>query len=255
MKRQHTSNKYNFGLGLFIGGRTSMMGSIQMSAYAGLLSGLGIVKVLSNLTDNNFTQFYPEIVIENNSGKDMIPLLSKASTCVYGPGIDKNPNHLLLLDHLLSSNKVLVIDATGLEHIELKKYKNKSIILTPHLGELSRLLNIEAQEIKKDPLKHLKVLTDLGFNVLLKGSCNILATASKVVFIQVSNTGLATAGSGDVLSGILAANICSEDIMDSMIRSVYIHTTAANYASYEFGEVSMTAGDILCNIHKVYRRK
>ncbi|MBI9009362.1 MAG: NAD(P)H-hydrate dehydratase [Tenericutes bacterium] len=253
-KRLHTTNKYSCGLGLFIGGNYSMMGSIQMSAYAGLRSGLGIVKVVSNVIDSNFTQFYPEILIMNNSGKDLLPLLGKAKSCVYGPGIEANSNHKLLLDYLLNSDIPLVLDATGLEHIELKEYKNKNIVLTPHLGELSKLLDVSSKEIQKDPLKHLKKLTDLGFTVLLKGSCNIIASKSEVVFIQVKNTGLATAGSGDILSGILAANISKEEWMDSIIKSVYIHRTAANFASYDFGEVSMTASDILNNIHKVYRR-
>lgn len=253
-KRLHTTNKYSCGLGVFIGGKNSMMGSIQMSAYAGLRTGLGIVKVVSNVSGAPITQFYPEVMIVNNTGKDLLPLIDKAKSCVYGPGIEANPNHKLLLDYLLNSDIPLVLDATGLEQIELKEYKNKSIVLTPHLGELSKLLNVSSKEIQKDPLKHLKKLTDLGFTVLLKGSCNIIATKSEVVFIQVKNTGLATAGSGDVLSGILAANISKDEWMDSIVKSVYIHTTAADFASYDFGEVSMTASDILNNLHKVFRR-
>ena len=251
--RSHALNKYTVGLGVFIGGQQSMMGSIQMAAFAGLKTGFGIVRVLTNLKDNTFTQFYPELIISQNLGKESIHNFDKAKACVYGPGINDFKNHKELLDYLLNSNIPLVIDASGLEHIELKEYKNKYIILTPHLGELSKLLNVEAKVIIKDPLKYLKVLTDLGFNVLLKGSCNILATQSKVVFIQVNNTGLATAGSGDILSGILAANICKKDILEGIIRSVYIHTLAADYACKEFGEVSLTAGDIISNIHKVYR--
>jgi NAD(P)H-hydrate epimerase len=99
-KRFHTANKYTCGLGVFIGGKKSMMGSIQMSAYAGLRSGLGIVKVLSNLKDNAFTQFYPELIISDNTGEDLIPLLDKAKACVYGPGIDHSPNHKLLLNSI-----------------------------------------------------------------------------------------------------------------------------------------------------------
>jgi NAD(P)H-hydrate epimerase len=252
-KRLHSSNKYTCGLGVFIGGQQSMMGSIQMSGFAGLKSGLGIVKVLSNLENNSFTQFYPELIIAHNTGKEDITEFEKAKACVYGPGIDDYPNHRTILKSLLDSDVPLVIDAKGLEHIELKKQKNESIILTPHIGELSKLLNIEAGEIKKNLLKHLKTLTDLGYNVLLKGSCNILATKSRVVFIQVRNTGLATAGSGDILSGIIAANIIKEDIIEGMINSVYIHTAAADFAKAEFGEVSLTASNILNNIHKVYR--
>lgn len=253
-KRLHTLNKYSCGLGVFIGGKKSMMGSIQMTAYAGLKSGFGIVRVLADLMDNNFTQFYPELIISENTGDDILPLLDKAKVCVYGPGIDDFSKHKKLLNYLLKSDKPLVIDATGLQHVELKEYENKTIFLTPHLGELSKMLKIDVSEIKKDPLKHIKTLTDLGFNVLLKGSCNILATKTETVFIQVDNTGLATAGSGDVLSGILAANISKENLLGSMIKAVCIHTLAADHAMQEYGEVSLTASDIIKNIHKAYRR-
>ncbi len=251
--RPHTGNKYTYGYSIFIGGRPSMMGSIQMAAMAGLKAGLGISKVISNLEGNSFTQFYPELIIQHNTGADLIDSFKKLKSVVYGPGIDDSENNKLLLDYLLNSNIPVIIDASGLEHIEIKRYKNPNIILTPHMGELSKLLGVKVETIQKDPLRFIKRLTSKGFNVLLKGSTNILATKERTIFMQVTNTGLATAGSGDVLSGILAANIDTDDLIGSVADAVYIHAESANYATEEFGVVCLTASDLVNNIYKVLR--
>lgn len=252
-KRPHTGNKYTYGYSLFIGGRPSMMGSIQMAAISGLKSGLGISKVISNLKNNNFTQFYPELIIQNNTGEELLPSYKNLKSVVYGPGIEDSDNNRALLFNLLNSKTPLIIDASGLDHIEIKRYKNNNIILTPHMGELSRILGVKVETIQKDPLKFIKRLTSKGFNVLLKGSTNILATKERTIFMQVKNTGLATAGSGDVLSGVLAANIDPDDLINSVADAVYIHAEAANIATEEYGVVSLTASDLINNLHKVIR--
>lgn len=251
--RRHNSNKYSYGLGVFIGGKASMMGAIQLSAISGLKSGLGIVTIISDLKNNTFTQFYPELIITHNQGHESIQQLEKATSVVYGPGISECPNHKLLLDYLLNSDIPLIIDASGLDHIQLKQYKNKHIVLTPHIGEMARLFHVSSEAVTIEPLKYVNQLTALGFNVLLKGPCNILASASKRIFVQVDNTGLATAGSGDVLSGILAARIEKNNILESMEEAVYIHTKAANFAKEKYGAVSMTATNIVNQIYKVMK--
>lgn len=251
--RPHTGNKYTYGYSLFIGGRPSMMGSIQMAAISGLKSGLGISKVISNLKDNHFTQFYPELIIQHNNGKDLLNTFKNVKSVVYGPGIESLDEHHILLNHFLNSKTPLIIDASGLDHIDIKKYKNPHILLTPHMGELSRILGVKVETIQKDPLKYIKRLTNRGFNVLLKGSTNVLATKDRMILVQVKNTGLATAGSGDVLSGIIAANIDKDDLLHSVLKSVYIHSEAAEIAAEEYGLVSLTSTDLINNIHKVLR--
>jgi len=252
-KRFHNSHKYNYGLGVFIGGSKSMMGSIQMSAMAGLKSGLGIIKILTDQSD--FTQFYPELIINPNLGNDSIPELEKANVVIFGPGIKKNiTNHKILLDYLLEKDIPLIIDGSGFLYIEPKSYKNKNIILTPHLGELAKFLKVKQAEILKSPLRYIKKITDLGFHILLKGPCNIIASNGEICFIQVNHTGLATAGSGDVLSGIISGMIANNNnILKALTDSVFIQQSSADYAKKIYGETSMLATDILNNIHKVLK--
>ena len=251
-KRLHNSHKYSYGLGVFIGGSKAMMGSIQMSAMAGLKSGLGIVKILTE--ENNFTQFYPELIIDYNLGNNTIPELEKAKVVVFGPGIKKNTNHQILLNYLLEKDIPLIIDGSGFLYIEPKSYKNKNIILTPHLGELAKFLRVEQKEILNAPLKYLKEITDLGFHILLKGPCNILASQDEIRFIQVNNTGLATAGSGDVLTGIISGMLANNlDILKALTDSIFIQQVSSDYAKDLYGETSIIATDILNNIYKVLK--
>ncbi len=253
-KRLHNSHKYSYGLGVFIGGSKAMMGSIQMSAIAGLKSGLGIVKILTETNDFNFTQFYPELMIDSNLGNDSIPELKKAKVVVFGPGLNLHKNHQILLDYLLEKDIPLIIDGSGFKYLEPKSYKNKNIILTPHLGELAKFLSVRQTNIIENPLYYIKKITDLGFHILLKGPCNILASKDEIRFIQVNNTGLATAGSGDVLSGIISGMLANNlDILKALTDSVFIQQVSSDYAKNLYGETSMLATDVLSNIHKVLK--
>jgi len=255
LRRKHNSNKYTFGLGVYVGGRKSMMGSIQMSAMSGLKTGLGIAVVLSDLKDNIFTQFYPEIIVENNVGEDVMRLLNKAACVVFGPGISvNNKDHREILNYLLDSNIPLLIDATGFKYLDLtKKYKNKNIVLTPHVGELARMLAVKTEDINKDSYKYIKKLTNKGFNVILKGQCTIIATKDRVRYLQARNPGLGTAGSGDVLSGIVGAYLATNDVFNAMVSGVVTHSRAGLIAKDNYGEISLVASNIIDSIHQVLK--
>ncbi|MBN2540849.1 MAG: NAD(P)H-hydrate dehydratase [Bacilli bacterium] len=251
-KRLHQSNKYTYGLGLFIGGNPSMMGSIQMAAISGMRSGLGISVILTTKIDKPYTQFYPELIIHD--AKEVESYLHRAKVVVFGPGIEHNEHYKETLHKLLNdNNKPIVVDATGLDYIKLEPISSPNVILTPHLGELSRLLEIDSKEIEKDPLKYLMTLTKLGYHVLLKGPCNILASGNEVRFIQVFNTSLATAGSGDILSGILASQLVIKPVLEAMIDSVYIHAKASDLAVSHKSSTGIIATDFIQQIPYVFQ--
>ena len=155
---------------------------------------------------------------------------------------------------MLEKDIPLIIDGSGFLYIEPKSYKNKNIILTPHLGELAKFLRVEQKEILNAPLKYLKEITELGFHILLKGPCNILASQDEIRFIQVNNTGLATAGSGDVLTGIISGMLANNlDILKALTDSIFIQQVSSDYAKDLYGETSIIATDILNNIYKVLK--
>jgi NAD(P)H-hydrate epimerase len=254
-KRLHNSNKYTFGLGLFVGGRKSMMGSIQMGAYAGLKTGLGVSMVLSDLEDNQFTQFYPEIIMQDNKFDEVKELLDRANAVVFGPGIklDNNENKKVL-EYMLSKDTPLLIDASGFNYLDInKKHKNHNIVLTPHIGELARMFDVTVNEIHEKPLSYINKLTEKGYNVILKGPSTIIANKDRIRFIQAKNPGLATAGSGDVLSGNIAAYLATHEVFEAMVLGVITHSKAGVLAKEKYGEVSLTASNIIEYIHEVIK--
>lgn len=251
----HGMNKYTKGLGLFFGGRKQMMGSIQMSAISGLKSGLGIACVGSNLT-HSFTQFYPELIIKDYQDEDFNELIEKAKVVVFGPGMEKqDKRYLELFEKVMNEDKPVILDATGLEYLDLeKKYMNKQVILTPHTGEMARLFNVRTKSVLENPLKYVNTLTNLGYHVILKGQTTIIASQDEMLFIQAKNPGLATAGSGDVLSGIIAGYAAHYDLFDTMVQAVTLHSRAGMLAREKYSEISMTATNIIEHIHEVIKK-
>lgn len=245
-QRKHNSNKYTNGFTLFIGGKKSMMGSIQMSAISGMKSGLGIAIIISDLS-GNFTQLYPELIIVDKFDEVVTNYLEKSNSIVFGPGLEKNDEiYKDILGSIINSDKKIVIDASGLKYINVKKkVNNPNVILTPHIGELANMFGLKSEEITNDPLKYIGKLTDLGYNVLLKGPCTILANKNQIKFIQAKNKGLATAGSGDVLAGIIGAMSIDLDALDAMEQSVIIHSRASYLAKDKYGERSLLASNII----------
>lgn len=253
--RKHNSNKYSNGLGVFIGGRQSMMGSIQMSAISAMKCGLGISVILSDLKDHNYTQFYPELIIQNHVGDEARQLLDKAKVVVFGPGLGvHNDDYQKLLDYLLETDIPLLVDASGFTYLDIHKtYHNQHVLLTPHIGELAKMFNISSEEVRLDPFKYVNMLSENGFNVALKGPCTVVTSKGKTGFIQAKNPGLATAGTGDVLSGIIAAFLSREEAFDAMSSGVITHALAADYVSKELGEISLMASDLISSIYKVLK--
>ena len=253
--RKHNSNKYSNGLGVFIGGRKSMMGSIQMSAMSAMKCGLGITVILSNLKDHNYTQFYPELIIQNHVGEEVFQLLDRAQVVVFGPGLGvHNEDYQKLLNYLLETDIPLLIDASGFTYLDINKsYHNKYIVLTPHIGELAKMFGVQSSQVKEEPFKYINMLSENGFSIALKGPCAILTSKGKTGFIQARNPGLATAGTGDVLSGIIAAFLSREQAYDAMTSGVITHALAANFVREEYGEISLMASDIIASIYKVLK--
>ncbi len=249
-----SDHKYTIGQGIFIGGHQGMMGSIQMAAISGLKSGLGIVKVLTS-EQQHIPQFYPEIVIDQTMSEDIDGLIRKSKVFVYGPGLGDQLKNKPWLQRLLESDKPLVVDGSGLDDLDLKKVSNPNVVLTPHAGEMARMFNVDTKTVLKDSLFYLDQLTDLGFHVVLKGPCTVAASVKKRRFMQSKNPGLATAGSGDVFAGILAACLAHQAPYESMLDAIYIHSLAGEYAKQQKGLVSMTATDIINHLHEVFMKE
>ena len=153
----------------------------------------------------------------------------------------------------------LIIDADGLNSlscdIECIKRSGADIILTPHPAEMARLCGVDVATIESDRIGYAKNLAQhLNCTVVLKGNITVVASKGKVYFNTNGNAGMATGGSGDVLSGIMGGIACLfEDTTDIAVNSVYIHGAAGDMASEKYGEISALPTDTISFLPEVYK--
>ena len=260
-KRLNNTHKYNFGNVLVIGGSNGTMGAPVLAAYAALRTGSGLSSIAyNNKYLNNIMNLYPEVMSKTyGSIEELIYYTYKKNVIVFGPGLGRNDDiSYEILQELLRLDKPLVIDADGMYYLKslLGEIKNgKNIVITPHYGELAMLLDIDTEDIIKDSLKYIEQLTKkYKFTIVLKGPCTVIANKDVMYFSNYGNPGMATAGSGDVLSGIIASIIGKGySLIDACKQGVLIHSLAGGYAKELYTEESLIATDIIKFIPKVYK--
>ena len=159
---------------------------------------------------------------------------------------------------MLESKIPTVIDADGINaisrHNEIKEKLHDKVILTPHLGEMSRFLAVPAKEIAQDLIKYTrKVNYKYGATVVLKDARTVMANKKGTYINLTGNSGMATAGSGDVLTGIMVALLGTKTDFEKVpALATFLHGIAGDLAAMESSKESMMAGDICNNITKAY---
>jgi NAD(P)H-hydrate epimerase len=187
-------------------------------------------------------------------GLGEIKQLLKWGNCIaIGPGIGQHFETVELVKRLVQQIEFpMVVDADGLNSIakdvSILKNCKAPLILTPHIGEFSRLNKIPIEEIAKDRIKYAKEFArEYNCVLVLKGAPSIIAEPEGQVYINpTGNAGMATAGSGDVLTGIIVGLLAQGlSTLNSAICGVYVHGLAGDLACEEKGEMGMIAGDIM----------
>ncbi|PAT01404.1 hypothetical protein CI105_06725 [Candidatus Izimaplasma bacterium ZiA1] len=254
-KRLHNSHKYNYGFVHVIGGKKGMMGAPVLAAYSALKTGSGLSSISYRETDiNHIMNIYPEIMTNTYKNiEELIPQLYKKDVVIFGVGMGKTDDeNFEILEQLLTFDKKILIDADGLFYLKplIEKYKNKEIIITPHFKELSNLLDISIKELSDDPVYYVKqIITKYNITCLLKGPSSIIGYKNDIYFSSYGSPALATLGSGDVLSGIIASIYArSTSPLDATIKGHYIHALAASIATQQFNVESVSASDVMANI-------
>ena len=263
--RKADSNKGTNGKVLLIAGSENISGACILAAKALFAAGAGMVRVFTAIQNAEAVkELIPEAMIDTY-GKDedatgkLEMLLGWSTAVVLGPGIGTNAQAKDIVHFVLSFyDKDLVMDADAInlvsESDELKSLlsnyarNGKKLILTPHLGEFSRLSGRSVSECKKGILSFPKELADmLHCTIVCKDSRTVVADSNeKKIYINVSgNDGMATAGSGDVLSGIVGALLSHKmSSFKTACVSVYLHGLAGDAAAKKVGKSAMTASDI-----------
>ncbi len=236
------THKGNFGHILIIGGSTGMAGAPLMAAKAALRAGAGLVTLcvpenLIPVVESMSLEImsYPlpqtsEGTFSISANKPLIKIIreKKVNAVVIGPGISTHRETMEFVIRAINDIDLpLVIDADGLKALpsNFDVLKNKEFVLTPHPGEMSFLLDVDKSIIQSDRIKHAyEISKRVGGVVVLKGAGSIIACRNEISICPIGCPALSTAGSGDVLTGIISAFIGQGlSIKDSAKAGVYVH--------------------------------
>lgn len=266
-RRGERSTKFSSGQVTIAGGSRGLTGAVQMASLAAIRAGAGYatVAVPADL-ESIFEQWQPEVMSRGCPGGDgcLVPASAKAvlrafepaAAGVFGPGLGRDPGSVELAHEAVKAIAVpLVLDADGLnafaDRLESIAARKAPTILTPHAGELGRLLERPSEEIAAHRLAAAREAARAAAAVVvLKGDDTIVTDGDRVAVNAISAPGLATAGTGDVLSGIVAALLARGlDPFAAACAGVVAHAQAGRDAAARIGAAeSVIATDVIASI-------
>jgi NAD(P)H-hydrate epimerase len=274
-QRSRNSHKGSYGHVLVIAGSRGKAGAAGLTSLAVLRSGCGLVTLALPESCQKHCEFNPmEVmtvplpetskgVIHSSAKEKIIELCRDKSAVAIGPGITTQTETIKLLEEILPQITCpLVIDADGLNCLAkvdgLLEKIQAPVVLTPHPKEMSRLTGLATAEIQRD---RIKAATDFIRNrpqlcLLLKGASTVIATPDGHTFINpTGNSGMATAGSGDVLTGIIAGLLAQGlSITKAAVAGAYIHGLAGDQFADKQSQSSLIAGDLLRELPQSLKR-
>lgn len=264
--RRSTAHKYNVGKVFILAGSKGLTGAAALTAQACLRSGAGAVVVgtpetvypiLAKKLSETIVRPLPATSDGSLSLDGMGEIkerISWADVTVIGPGLSQQTDTQKLVQQLvMQSDARILIDADGLNALSavgprtLKKSK-ATLLLTPHAGEFSRLTGLSSREIEANRISSVRdAAKDLGSTVVLKGAPTVTGTTAGDVFLNpTGNPGMATVGSGDVLSGIIAGLWAQGmETVGAAFSGVYLHGLAGDLGGSKYGERSLVAQDLI----------
>ena len=271
-ERKNFSNKGDFGYVALLGGCTGYSGAVKLAsmAYASMRCGAGVAKLI---IPREISESVMPYILENtlsvidsqNGGfvfneEQLSCALKGIKSVAIGMGMGQSDENAKIVKYLLGCEDIsLILDADALNTIafseELKaclKERKAPTLLTPHPKEFERLSGISVSDILKSPIRFAKDFAlKYGLTLLLKGASTVITDGREVYIVDKGCAGMATAGSGDVLSGVLAGiSGYTENILRTAIAGAYVAGLAGEYAQSEINSISMTARDTVENLPK-----
>jgi NAD(P)H-hydrate epimerase len=248
-ERALSAHKGDFGHVLVVGGNHGMAGAVLLAARAALRSGAGKVSVITRSEHvNAIVSAGPEIMVHASDNGDIDEHLISAITHIaIGPGLGQDAWAQRLLMQALRAAKPLVIDADALTLMQQKQLPfPDQCVITPHPGEAARLLSLTSADIQNDRFAAIRRLQQsTGALVLLKGSGTLIADADDCYVCPFGSSAMASAGMGDVLTGILVALLAQGlTPVHAATTAVCQHALAADRL-VEAGQRVVLAGDVI----------
>jgi ADP-dependent NAD(P)H-hydrate dehydratase len=264
--RPRDSNKGRFGSVLVVAGSRGMAGAAALCGAAALRSGAGLVRIATPAeVQPTVASFEPSYMtyplpcdenglIQLTTAQPILERLVKtASVIAVGPGLGQSDDIRQLVRFLISAaGKPLVIDADGLNALagqtDLLSGLSHPVIVTPHPGEFARLIGAQIAEVQSDRIGRATRMAALSESlvVVLKGAGTVVTDGARYYINTTGNPGMATGGTGDVLTGVIAALLAQNlTPFEAAQIGVFIHGLAGDIARDQNGEIGMIAGDLI----------
>lgn len=269
-KRKKDAHKGDCGKLFILAGSLGMTGAAALSAAAALRSGVGLLTVGTADSQQPILaiKLTEAMTVSYKSKNGQVCLLEKdkilaaanaADAFVIGPGMGRETETAELIRFIaLQANKKAVIDADGLNavavNIDILKKRKAETVLTPHEGEAARLLKTDADSVKENRIAAAKEIAKRsGAVAVLKGSGTIVTDGERLFINPTGNSGMATGGSGDVLSGIIGSFLAQGlSAYDAAVLGVWLHGKAGDFAASEKTEFSLIASDIISCLPRAF---
>ncbi len=264
-KRKEDANKGDFGKVGILGGSINYSGAVKLASLslASLRGGCGLVKVI---VPKEIVSFVAPALLEQTlfpyeNVEDIKKIIMDLDAIAVGMGWGFDEKHLSILKYVLENfTGNLIIDADGLNtlvgHLDLLKNTKAHIVLTPHLKEFSRLTNLTIEEINENKIEIAKSFAkENRVILLLKGSTTIVTDGTDVYLTKYGTPGMATSGSGDVLSGILVGLLGYQEFnLLTVSAGAIINGLAGEIGTEKHTDISMIARDTIEGISAAIQR-
>lgn len=264
---QPDANKGSHGKVLLIAGNTHMAGAAYLAGYSAMISGIGMVRIYTPTCNRTsiLSQFPEAIVVgyEQWDEQELLEQLQWADVVAIGPGIGQDDVAENLVRVTLQNAEVpMVVDADALnllaKHRDWLASAHTEMILTPHLGEMSRLTDNPIMFIQEHKLAVCQEFAKT-YRVIcvLKDAATVISDPYAAIYLNpTGNAGMATAGSGDVLTGLIAGLVAQGMTPEQAAAvGVYLHGMAGDRAAQQQGMHSMVASDIIDGIKLIYKER
>ena len=252
--RRRTCHKGDFGHVLVVGGRPGLSGAARLAAEAAARSGAGWVSVATHPAHaNTINTGRSELMCHAvNSAEALEPLLARATVVAVGPGLGRDRWAETLLAELWDSPVPLILDADALNLLAQAPRRREAWILTPHPGEAARLLGTTAAAVQADrPAAAAALQARFGGVVVLKGNGTLISDGRRVRLSPAGNPGMASAGMGDVLTGIIAGLVAQGLALPEAAAAGVVAHGLAGDAAARTGERGLLAGDLLPELRQL----
>jgi NAD(P)H-hydrate epimerase len=275
-ERDPESHKGTFGTALLVGGSRGMTGAVALAGMAALRGGAGLVRlavadacleVVASLEPSYMTSPLPSDAagrIAYAALGRIVALAARATVVGCGPGLGRSPGLTALVAGLYQHlAQPMVVDADGLNALaaapKTLARPGGPRILTPHAGEFARLLGVDRLPAEQRQARAVEFAARCGVVLVLKGHRTLITDGRREAINPTGNPGMATGGTGDVLTGLITALACQHlSPFDAARLGVYLHGLAGDLAAEELGQESLIARDLvrcLPMAFKAYRRQ